>query len=322
MPGLTVVIPTCERNGLLRRTLESVAKCNFPTAYRRLLVIENGKQSGAEQVTREFTGAFGAEYHFCSQGNKSASLNHCLELVNDDWLVFLDDDIRADSRLLEAYYRAFRESGRRTFFAGPMSVDYECKPPDWLLPFLPRSARGWEWREGRPIDEAVAMGCNWAASAEVLRELGGFDTRLGPGGTTGGAGQEAEMQKRFLKCGMSGRFVSDARVWHYVPADRCSVGWTLRRGYRNGITRGVWNKGAGTRVWLGVPAWAVKTWCLKGVALIPSSLRGRDSFFSAGYDFAAETGRVVGFYRSRSQRTADDSRKTRAASKKKTAPRL
>ena len=46
------------------------------------------------------------------------------------------------------------------------------------------------------------------------------------------------MQRRLLAAGLTGIYVPEARVWHYIPADRCSPDWAIERNYRHGVEHG------------------------------------------------------------------------------------
>ena len=125
------------------------------------------------------------------------------------------------------------------FFGGPTGVDYEQEPPAWLKSFLPTSALGWEWPgPGDVVNKAAFLGFNWAAFARDIRAAGGFDANRGPGSPTGSTGQETDMQRRLLAAGLSGLYVPEARVWHYIAADRCSPDWAIARNYRQGVEHG------------------------------------------------------------------------------------
>jgi hypothetical protein len=67
------------------------------------------------------------------------------------------------------------------------------------------------------------------------------------------------MQKRLIEAGLRGRYVREAKVWHWVPRERCSTRWALGRMYRDGIQRGL-NADTSAeppRVW-GYPRWAIR----------------------------------------------------------------
>ena len=231
-PSLVVLIPTHGRPTLLRRTLDSVAACALPETYTECVVIENGSPSGAEAVVQSAAAAHphvALRYLHHERANKSSALNAALEHVSSAALcVFLDDDVRLEPEALVAYATAAESNSGRVYFGGPVSCDYEAPPPDWILSSLPHSAKGYEL-EDRGTMSGEYLGFNWAAYARDLSAVGGFDPRVGPGSPTGARGQETEMQSRLREAGARPVDVEAARVWHYVPSERCSVRWILQR---------------------------------------------------------------------------------------------
>jgi glycosyltransferase involved in cell wall biosynthesis len=236
---ITVVIPTHGRAELLGRTLDSLVVCERPANYVSTIVIENGSRGGAEQTTSRFAESLNARYIHLEVGNKSAALNHVLNELRGHFLFLTDDDVRFDPQTLVAYARA-AVAGPGTYFGGPTEVDYECRPAEWLIAYLPTSARGFRWTgTSDKVDRSGMMGFNWAAFADDLLRAGGFDINRGPGAASGSTGQEGEMQKRLLQHGVKGQYVPDALVWHYVPAERCDADWLIGRAHRHGVSRGI-----------------------------------------------------------------------------------
>lgn len=229
---LHIAIPTNGRPDLLQRTLESLAACQIPKCLVQTIVIENGGQNGAEEVVAAASPQLKASYRFVAEGNKSHALNVGLEGIEDGLILFFDDDIRLDRSVLEAYSTAADKFGEGHYFGGPFEVDCESEPPQWLKEFLPRSATGWK----PPSDDynislsTNFYGFNWAMFARDLIATGPFNPQRGP--SCNATGQEDEMQSRLRERGIVPRYVSDAKVWHYVPEDRCSIEWTINRTYR------------------------------------------------------------------------------------------
>ena len=237
--NMFVVIATREREALLARTLAALALCRRPEGYSGTIVVENGRRGGAEALVRAAPSSLDARYLFESAGNKSKALNTALAQIGEGLVVFLDDDIRVGPDLLEAYAEAARSDDVGQFFGGPVEADYEDAPPDWLIEFLPASARGWRPTDPAEVKQkALFLGFNWAACASDLRRVGGFSERLGPG-SDAGVGDEREMQLSLIAAGLEGQYVPQALVHHWVPRDRCSPQWTLERAYRNGVRRGL-----------------------------------------------------------------------------------
>ena len=234
-----VVFATREREELLARTLASLAQCRRPEAFRGTLVVENGLRGGAERVVREAAATLEARYLFESAGNKGLALNAAMAQIDEGLIVFLDDDVRVVPDLLELYAAAARRAGPGQFFGGPVAADYEEAPPDWLIEFLPLSARGWHPDDpSQAITRPFFLGFNWAAFAGDLRRVGGFSEQFGPG-SEAGVGDEADMQRRLVTAGLKATCVPQALVYHWVPRDRCSPEWALERAYRNGIRSGL-----------------------------------------------------------------------------------
>lgn len=235
---LAVVIPTYMRCDLLDRTLASLCACVLPPTLDRVVVVENGKRSGADAVTEKYAKKLPLRYRFSEPPNKSEALNSVLRELQRAFIIFLDDDVRLDPNILVAYVGAAGESRSGKFFGGRCLVDYEKKPPAWLVPYLPPSAKGWDLGPTRqPLDVPDALGFNWAAFAPDLIAAGGFDQQRGPG--TAARGQESEMQEKLLARRVNGFYLPDAVVWHFVPEDRCSPDWMVNRIRQMGVTSGI-----------------------------------------------------------------------------------
>jgi GT2 family glycosyltransferase len=297
---LIVVIPTHNRVELLHRTLNSLSDCQLPSSYDRTIVIENGGQFGAESIVKSLPRRLNAEYVYHEQGNKSAALNSILWGVGSSLLLFFDDDIRMAPEILVAYQQAAQEYSRETFFGGPMGIDYELAPPSWLHPFLTPCARGWD---SGPIDafldKPLVMGCNWAAFATDLLDAGGFNAARGPGSHLNATGQERDMQRRLMARGLKIRYVANAKVWHYVPVDRCSPDWLIKRKYRNGVETGLSLAGRAGGI-CGVPRWMMIQAAQCYLQWLASMLRPDcQSRFQARLRWHEMKGRVAGARASR-----------------------
>jgi GT2 family glycosyltransferase len=238
-PDLFVVIVTRDRDELLTRTLRSVGECRIPSGLRATLVIENGLRRAADRVVADASPALRARHLFEPSGNKCRALNVSLDHVGDGLVVFLDDDVRVLPDLLERYATAAEQGGAGCFFGGPVTPDYEEHPPGWLLPFLPSSAKGWRLEHpSELIARPRFLGFNWAAFAEDLRRVGGFNEDVGPGSWTSSVGDESDMQRRLMAAGLVARYIPDALVYHWVPKPQCSPAFALQRAYRDGIRVG------------------------------------------------------------------------------------
>ncbi len=237
---LIILIPTHNRLQLLKRALDSLAKCDFPTEYSKTIVIENGGKFGVEELIKDYN-HIQVEYQYQELGNKSAALNSALEGISSKSLIyFTDDDVRFSTQVLKAYCKTAKKYPDKNIYGGPVGVDYEGKTPDnWLLNYLPDSAKGWNYTNKQLLSRNINfLGINWAAYSDDLKTNGLFNSNFGPGGNTVGRGQETTMQNKMLKNGWKSCYIPDAKVWHYVPKNRSDKKFTLEHIYKVGRTQG------------------------------------------------------------------------------------
>jgi GT2 family glycosyltransferase len=259
---LLVVIATSGRAQLLARTLQSLAECALPENYRGTIVVENGEKCGAEDVVTRCDSSLGARYLYRAEANKSNALNAVLKETRQSLVVFLDDDVRVHPRTLQAYASAASGLESGCFFGGPVRVDYEVEPSEWLRAYFPGSARGWECSADQAAGGNIRfLGGNWAAFSEDLRAIGGFNPAKGPVSPTGAIGEDTEAQNALAARGRRAVYVPGAVVWHYVPRERSSEQWALARAYRQGVCEGM-DSASDTAVKLfGLPRWALRRLC-------------------------------------------------------------
>ncbi len=230
-PPFYTVIATTRRGKLLDRTLTSLANCTLPTNYAGTIIVENGEKGDAEKVITPFLISLSIEYHYVSEANKSRALNAIIpQLSPNAFLFFTDDDVRFAQDTLMHYMNALQQHKHGVFMGGRLEIDYESPPPEWLVPFLLSSARGWEWlgKSKLGVTETF-LGANWGAFLADILAVGGFDADYGPGSQSSMRGQESVMQNRMYRAGIRPIYLPNACIWHYVPAERCTPDWVLTR---------------------------------------------------------------------------------------------
>jgi GT2 family glycosyltransferase len=240
---LWILIASAGRPAGLHDTLTSLAATAKPASYRGALIVENGPRCGAEQIVRSFPHEQSFQHVYVPEANKSHALNCGLQRLDGGLVFMTDDDVRLDTQILNAYDRAARGSEAGPFFGGPVMIDApHGLPPQWMRKYYPLTiCEPWSLAFCQPTVVAgrTFMGTNWAAFTHDLRAIGGFDTRLGPGGTTTAAGQETEAQRRLLARGCHPIYVPDVTVWHRLHKEFLDPQWVLSRAYRHALEWGI-----------------------------------------------------------------------------------
>ncbi|MEM8884427.1 MAG: glycosyltransferase [Planctomycetota bacterium] len=292
-PPLRILVATRGRPIELDRMIRSISDAPPGSC---LVVIENGSTKLSTETVEAAATPLESRYLRLPSGNKSAALNVALATANDDDLiVFFDDDVEVHARTLHAYVEAARRSGPNHYFGGPVAVEYEDRPPDWLLPHLPSSARGCSAEELRAAGpNGTFLGANWAAWARELKATDGFDPGLGPGGSTGATGQERDMQRKLRALGSRGVVVDDAIVRHQVPRSSCTPAWCLRRHHRNAIGEGLQGDAGNGASLFGAPLWQWSRLLHAARVWMTSRFKGRPERFEGSMAWTRERGRLRG----------------------------
>lgn len=253
-----VLIATYGRAELLGRTLQSLSECRRPASLGWVLVVENGSDGGARQICAAMADKLPVRYSHLPNPGKAVALQHTIDSLGDAFILFTDDDVRFDPEALVLHERAAIARGPNHFFGGPMPIDYEERPPEWLMQFLPASVRGFDLDPpDQAIDKPIFLGANYAAFTADIQRVGGFLKQLGTGTAGNPLGEETEIQQRLLASGVEAVFVPDARIWHYVPRSRCTPAWAMDRMRRLRVTQILLDKNPPPPgpLWWGVPRW-------------------------------------------------------------------
>lgn len=238
---LSVIIPTASRPELCLATLKSIFAANSQKELvQKIIIIENGIKTSLE-IDLKLINDSRIIYKFQNNGNKSAALNTAIDLIkNNDFIVFLDDDIEVAPKIFEAYSMAAKSYPRDSYFGGPTQAIFETEPSRVFFQHLPASAIGFSCplQFGEVLDKYL-LGFNWAAFKDDILKAGGFNELYGPGAWTRATGQETQMQVELNKLGIVGRYVPDGLVFHHVPPEVFRWSWIVKRRYRSGIEKGL-----------------------------------------------------------------------------------
>lgn len=295
-----VLIAAAREPRHLKRTLDSIAAAEKPACYRGALVVENGARRGIEELVRSYPREHQFRHLYVPQANKSHALNCGLAELGAALVVMTDDDVRLDAKALAAYAEVAGGQERGEFYGGRVEIEApHGTPPAWMNRFYPLTiAAAWRLPYEQPTHAPgqTFMGTNWAAFSADLIACGGFDSRLGPGGTSGAAGQETEAQRRLIARGARPVYVPAAAAWHELHAEFLEPEWVLRRAYKHALEWGIRRAREGHRL----PRLVVRGLLgrlnahLKGVCLRLAG--GEERRFAAAFHEAKWRGRWDGIW--------------------------
>lgn len=239
---IDVVIPTYGKDTRLRATLGAIDRSQHSDVVRKILVIENGKKHLAEQICTQFS-QLPLRYHHISTQGLVAARNFGISASDAPYLVFLDDDISVTEDFFIGYAKSILKHGEGFFFGGPLLAEYEKPPPEWLIKYLPWSAK--DYHPASNPDETsnpIFLGGNMCISRASLHEVGGYEGLGASGSNSGGVGEENRLQQRLVQLGYRGICVTSALGHHWVPVDRCSEKFIAQRQRRHAYTEAFYDE--------------------------------------------------------------------------------
>jgi glycosyltransferase involved in cell wall biosynthesis len=303
---ISIVIATHRRDKGLLRTIESLSCCSVPECSMQILVVENGYKGNAEKICREVNIGIPVNYCYIKEPGQSNARRYSLGLIGEDeFVIFFDDDVSFCRETLDAYYLAFKKFGAGYFYGGPIYPKYEIEPSIGYIELFPYSVKGFvPFEEVTITDKPDFLGANWAAFALDILSAGNFNSDLGPGGKNRSTGHETEMQERLLQKGLSGVYLPDARVWHFVPKSVLNINWLKNRYYKMGLKHGMSLSRTLHKPYLcSVPRWLIRDFVVKFFYMVVYTLRPRRDFhyFSKKLSFYKSLGVVAYFKRNNEQ---------------------
>jgi glycosyltransferase involved in cell wall biosynthesis len=234
---LTISICTWNRAGLLQPTLERLTRVRVPSDVAlEVLVVNNNSTDETDDVLESFSDSLPLRRLFEAEPGLSNARNRAVRAAAGDYMLWTDDDVLVDEGWLEAYRDAFLRYPDAAIFGGPVEPLFAAPPPTWLLQTIDQFSGALALRNLGPITVPLTrwhepFGANMAFRADALARYP-FDVALGVSAirpTSSVAGEETAVIHAMLDDGLTGWWIPEARVRHYVPAERMTTAYLRRK---------------------------------------------------------------------------------------------
>jgi GT2 family glycosyltransferase len=227
-PLMSVVVTTCANSDLVLACIDSI--CSQRSGPTEIIVVENRPSSSTVErdLGRRPDRDVRIEYVAEPGRGLSRARNAGLRAARGELVVFTDDDILIDRTWMRAIRAAFVEIPTADCVTGPiLPLELET-PAQILVERFASFGKGFVRRvysiDEPPPDQPLfpfsagyfGSGANMAFRTEVIRRMGGFDTRLGAG-TVARAGEDLDICIRLLASGKRLVYEPGAIVWHRHP---------------------------------------------------------------------------------------------------------
>jgi len=267
MGRVSVIIATYNRATLLDECLDHLRRQRLSPGDE-IIVVDNGSTDDTDAVVARHQQRCRVPLHLVheSMPGKSRAIARAVAAATGDVLAFTDDDVNVGEGWLDAVRDAMNDPAV-ALAGGPVKPRWQSTVPEWI-----RRGRDRHPRLGAPIalldygaqsldlGPRTLLGANLAVRKDVFVKAGGFPVALGKLRGTLLSGEDHELCRRVQDAGFVARYVPEAAVEHWVPADRARVAYFLRWFYWSGITHAIMD-GPGTpsssRTLAGLPLYLI-----------------------------------------------------------------
>ncbi len=232
----SVVICSYNRSELLLTAVESVLGQTLPTDLLEVIVVDNCSTDGtAEAIGALVESHPNLRYIYEGRLGLARARNTGWQAAQGTYVAFLDDDARAESSWLETAQGLIeRNPVNLRCVGGPIHPFYTSPKPDWWLDAYEIRTRG---DVQRHLHQGEAFsGSNMIWLKDVLQTYGGFDSSAGMKGSQLGMGEETALFRRVWEGEESPVFLysPDLRVYHWVPPEKMTMRYIVKRAAANG----------------------------------------------------------------------------------------
>ena len=177
---ITVVIPTLNRELVVLNTLDALA--NQTVIGFNVLIIDQSDES--PNLLKEYSNpAFSCHYHHLDVQNLPVARNYAAQVAKTELLIYIDDDVDLDSKLVESYLAEFNRLdhdywviGGRVWEKGSTMFHQTDKIVGGTITSYGKTLKNFD--TDRSGDADSASGGNFGVRRSRFMQVGGFDKSL------------------------------------------------------------------------------------------------------------------------------------------------
>ncbi len=213
---VSVVIPTFNRQQRLHRVLTGLAQQTIDVEMLEVIVVSDGSTDGTDAYFESRRTPLPVDFVRQANQGPAAARNHGVVRATADLVLFIDDDVMPDARLVEEHL-AVHARNPRAAVIGPMIEPLDATLSCWARweqAMLEKQYRAMAEGKWLPSPRQFYTGNASIRRLDVL-EAGGFDTEFT-------RAEDVELAYRLADLGVSFHFNAAAIGYHYVEREYAS----------------------------------------------------------------------------------------------------
>ena len=222
LPFISVIIPTHNRSGLLRQTVETLLQQDYPADRWEIIVVDNASTDDTWSVIERLM-LENSRVRGMRDDRKGAHFarNSGAVAANGEILYFTDDDMLADPSMLRNLLEGFEADPRVASVTGKVLPRWDTEPPVWVLELCRNHLLSLlDLGEALIVsdEDPGVFSCHQAVKREVFFAAGGYNPDTNADLFTGD--NETGLNIKIKKLGHSFAYVGTAVTHHMIPASR------------------------------------------------------------------------------------------------------
>ncbi|AIQ27750.1 glycosyl transferase [Paenibacillus sp. FSL P4-0081] len=247
VPKISIIICTYNRSALLVKTLHSLLPLEN-LDHAEIIVVDNSSKDDTAAAIRRFIDTYGADmdirYLLEPVQGLSAARNTGILASKSPLIAFLDDDAIPCRTWISTIVSTFEQKPEVMAMGGKIAPIFESKRPEWLIkPFeLPYTIVDLGNRIREYPKRLHPCGANMAMR-KIVFDISLFPLELGRKGDSLLSGEETWLFGQIQQEGHSILYHPEMAVDHFVPANRLTEDWIMKRYYSQGISNAMKSEG-------------------------------------------------------------------------------
>lgn len=238
----TIAICAYNRGHILNLPIESSANQTISSENYEILIIDNNSVDNTKDIVAEYQKKYlNLRYVLETKQGLCFARNCAIENAKGDYIIYIDDDSSINNDYLENLDKILLQNNKDIgAIGGIIEVCWLEPPPIWYEKGLNGFFGELNHGNTQKLIEypEILNGSNMVFSVDLLKKLGGFNTKIGRMGKKLLAYDDAEMVLRInKKMGLKILYDPSLKVKHCISAKNLSVKFIKNRAFWNGCSQ-------------------------------------------------------------------------------------